>query len=71
MENGLLRAIYSIISNSLHLDDYNEDKTDILENAESQYYKNQHSYRKHFNIRFKCIIGILYEVSKINYWKSH
>ena len=41
MENGLLRAIYSIISNSLHFDDYNEDKTDILENVESQYYKNK------------------------------
>jgi len=41
MENGLLRAIYSIISNSLPVDDYNEDKTDILENVESQYYKNK------------------------------
>ena len=43
MENGLLRAMYSIISHSLHVDDYLQHnramkiKTDILENVESQY----------------------------------
>lgn len=43
MENGLLRAMYSISTHSLHVDDYLHQKkvmkikTDILENVESQY----------------------------------